>query len=106
MEDLPSQSYGENIKTDRLIVMEDVSCLAEKSNEFASFLKVSRKFQYSCVYIFHIIFLEKTMWKLTLLQTNIFNIFPGSMQQCSVMKIFQANCVRESLVIYLKTLFG
>ena len=93
MEDLSSDSHGENIKTDRLIVMANVSGLAAKSNEFA---RLTRKFKYSCVYTFHINHSQKTIWKLILLQTNIFNIFSGSIQQCSVMKILPANCLRES----------
>ena len=40
----------------RFIVMDDVSRLADKSEEFCSFLTVSRKYRYSCIYIFHIVF--------------------------------------------------
>ena len=40
---------------DRLIVMDDVSGLADKSSEFCSFLTVSRKYRYTCVYNFHIV---------------------------------------------------
>ena len=47
---------GENDVFDRRIVMDDVSGLADKSNEFCSFLTVSRKYRYSCIYIFHIVF--------------------------------------------------
>ena len=39
--------------------MDDVSGLADKSEELSSFLTVAGKFGYSCVYIFHIIYLEK-----------------------------------------------
>ena len=46
----------------------------------------------------HIIYPENSIWKLILLQTNIFNIFPVSIQQWSVLKILQANCVRENFV--------
>ena len=76
MDDTTSRgSYGENIKSDRLTVTDDVSVLAEKSNVFASFLTVERKFKYSCIYMFHITFQKKSIWKLILLQTNMFNIF-------------------------------
>ena len=37
------EGVGENDVFDRLIVMDDVSGLADKSNEFCSFLTVSRK---------------------------------------------------------------
>ena len=47
---------GEKDVFDRLIVIDDVSGLASKSNEFCSFLTVSIKYRYSCIYIFHIFF--------------------------------------------------
>ena len=46
--------FGENKKFDKLIVLDDVSGLADKSNDFANFLTVSQKFGYICLYIFHI----------------------------------------------------
>ena len=39
--------FGQNKKIDKLIVMDDVSGLADKSNDFSNFLTVSRKF--SCI---------------------------------------------------------
>ena len=47
---------GEKDVFGRLIVMDDVSGLADKSNKFCNFLTVSRKYGYSCIYIFHIVF--------------------------------------------------
>ena len=44
---------GENNILDKLIVMDDVSGLAGKSDDFANFLTVSRKFDFTCVYVFH-----------------------------------------------------
>ena len=44
---------GENNIYDQLIVMDDVSGLADKSDDFANFLTVSRKFNVACVYVFH-----------------------------------------------------
>ena len=41
--------FGKNIKLDRLFVMDDVSGLADRSEIFANFLTVSRKFGISCV---------------------------------------------------------
>ena len=38
--DLSNDSYGDNIKTDCLIVMDNVSGLSEKSNKFVSFLTI------------------------------------------------------------------
>ena len=79
--------FGEETKPDRLIVMDDVSGLADESKKLASFLTVARKFNYSCVYIFHTIYLEKTNWKTILSQKNIFNIFPASVSLTRVRKI-------------------
>ena len=47
---------GENTLLDRLIVMDNVSGLADKSENFANFLTVSRKFGFTCIYIFHTIY--------------------------------------------------
>ena len=35
---------------DKVIVMDDVSGLADKSNKFANFLTISRKYGVTCVY--------------------------------------------------------
>ena len=57
-----NSGFGEEAKRDRLIVvvMDNVSGLADESKKFASFLTVARKFSYNCVYIFHAIYPEKT----------------------------------------------
>ena len=88
--------FGEKINRDRLIVFDDVSGLADKSNKFASFLTVARKYKYNCVYIFHTIYPENTTWKTILSQTNIFNIFPASVSLISVRRILDNSCVRKS----------
>ena len=44
---------GECNKFDKLILMDDVSGLADKSDDFGNFLTVFRKFGFSCVYVFH-----------------------------------------------------
>ena len=47
---------------DKLIVMDDVSRLADKSDVFSNFLTVSRKYGLSCVYIFHTIYTNRQNW--------------------------------------------
>ena len=42
-----NNSFGENKKLDRLIVMDDVSSVADISKKFSNFLTVSRKFGYN-----------------------------------------------------------
>ena len=78
---------GENIKLDKLIVMDDVSGLAEKSEEFANVLTVSKTFGLTCVYISDTIYLTRQNWQTILAQTKIFNIFPRSIQASSIVKV-------------------
>ena len=68
---------GENIIFDKLIVMDDVSGLADKSDDFANFLTVSRKFSFTCVYVFHAMYPTRSSWQMILSQAKVFNIFPG-----------------------------
>ena len=73
--------------------MDKIPGLADKSSDFATFLTVSQKFKYSCVYIFHINNPMETMWKLILLQTKILNIFFGSVEHSSIFKILLTNYI-------------
>ena len=50
---------GENKHFGKLIIMDDVSGLEDKSNDFAKFLTVSQKFGCICLHIFHIIYPTK-----------------------------------------------
>ena len=72
---------------DKLIVMDDVSGLADKSDEFANFLTASIKYGITCIYIFHIIYRNEQNWQMILSQTQIYNFFPGSVQSSSIIKI-------------------
>ena len=76
--------------------MDDVSGLADEYKKFAAFLTVTRKYNYSCVYIFHTIFPEKRNWRLILSQANIFNIFPASVPINSIRKILESACSRKA----------
>ena len=64
--------------------MDDVSGLADRSEEFANFLTVSRKFDLTCVYIFHTIYPMRQNWPMILSQTKTFNIFARSIQASSI----------------------
>ena len=76
--------------------MDDVSCIADSSSKLASFLTVARKFKYHCLYIFHTIHPEKSIWKTILSQTNLLNIFPASVPISTVKKVLEANCIRRT----------
>ena len=58
--------FGEKTVSDRLIIRDDVSSLADESKKFAAFLTVTRKYDHSCVYIFHTVFSEKSNSRLIL----------------------------------------
>ena len=79
---------------DRLIVMDDVSSLADRSEEFANFLTVSRKFGLTCVYIFHTIYATRHHWQMILPQTKIFNFFLRLVQASSIIRILSSFCNR------------
>ena len=91
-----NNSFGKNKKLDRLIIMDDVSGVADVSKKFANFLTVSRKFGYNCVYVFHVIVPASQIWQKIISQTNIFNIFPASVPNNTVAKIIQSNCILQS----------
>ena len=88
--------FSENRKMDRLIIMDDVSGVADISKNLSNFLPVSRKFGYNCVYLFHVIVPSSQVWQKIISQTNIFNIFPASVPFNTVAKITQSNCILES----------
>ena len=54
--DYTDNEEGEELSVTRLIVMDDVSGLADKSEEFSNFLTVSTKHGFSCLNVFHTIY--------------------------------------------------
>ena len=91
-----NNSFGENKKLDQLIIMDDVSGVADVSKRCANFLTVSRKFGYNCVYVFHVIVPASEIWQKIISPTNIFNISPASVPHNTVAKIIQSNCILQS----------
>ena len=75
---------------EKLIVMDDVSGLADKSDEFTDFLTVSKKYGLTCVYIFHTIYRTRQNWQIIMSQTKIFNFFPGSVQDSPIVRILSS----------------
>ena len=53
---IDNNNEGESLSVTRLIVMDDVSGLADKSEEFSNLLTVSTKYGFSCLYVFHTIY--------------------------------------------------
>ena len=100
-------SLGENIELDCLIVLDDVSGLVDRSDTFAIFLTVSQKFGRTCTYVFHTLYPMRQNWQLILAQTKILNIFPGSLQTSSILKILSSFCSRYiGATIYCAEFFG
>ena len=65
-------SEKKQLVTDLLLWMTFLTYL---TNEKSTSLTVARKFNYICLYSFHIIYPEKSIWRTILSQTNILNIF-------------------------------
>ena len=59
----------------KLIVMDDVSGLADKSDNFTNLLTVMRKFNVTCVYAFHTIYPTRSNWQMILSQTKNVTFF-------------------------------
>ena len=81
---------------DCLVVIDNVSGVANYSKNFANSLTVSRKYRYRCVYVFYIIALATRVWQKIISQTNVFNIFPSSVPYNVVAKILQSSCKQQS----------
>ena len=86
---------GEKSQIDKLIVMDDVSGLADRCEDFSNFLTVSRKYGFTCVYVFHTIYPGRQSWEMIMSQTHIFNFFPGSIHSGRILKNLALFASRE-----------
>ena len=93
--DYVDSELGENMKVNKLIVMDDVSGLADKSNKFSNFLTVSRKYGFSCLYVFHTIYPGRQNWEMIMSQTHILNFFPGSIHNSRILKTLSLFASRQ-----------
>ena len=66
--------------------MDDVSGLANKSEELSNFLTVSRKYDVTCLYVFQTTYPGRQSWEMIMSQTHIFNFFPGSVHSGRILK--------------------
>ena len=96
-----NSDMGKDMVIDWLIVMDDVSGFAEKSDNFANFLTLSRKYGFSCLYVFHTIYPNRQNWEMIIAQTHIFNFFPGSIHISKILKTLSlfANRYKNSYVL-------
>lgn len=86
---------GEDMAITGLIVMDDVSGLADKSDEFSNFLRVSRKYGFLYLYVFDTIYTGRQSWEMIMAQTNIFNFFPGSIHSRRILKTLSPFASRQ-----------
>ena len=63
--DYVNSELGKQMDLDKLIVMDDVSGFADKSDVFFNFLTVSRKYGLSCVYTFHTTYPNRQNWDIS-----------------------------------------
>ena len=94
-----SNSFGEIRKMDRLIVLDDVSGVADLSKRFANFLTVSRKYGYNVVYVFHVIIPSN--------HKLIFSIFSQHLcHSIQCLKSYKQIVYHEGKVIFQFVYFG
>ena len=86
---------GENLLVNKLIITDDVSGLADKSQEFSNFLTIPRKYGFSCLYVFHTIYPGRQNWEMIMSQTHIFNFFPGSIHSNRILKTLSLFASRQ-----------
>ena len=71
-----SNGMGEYVERDSLVILDNVSGLADRSKSFVTFMTTCRKFGYSLIYVFHETTVNSSRWKDILSQMQIFCIFP------------------------------
>ena len=64
--------FGEKSSMDRLIVIDNVTGVADNCKKFAEFLTVCRKYKYHCIYVFHVIAPETQIWKKKIISNKYF----------------------------------
>ena len=100
--DYIDNDMGEFPVFNRFIVLDDVSGLADKSEGFSNFLTVTRKHGFSCLYVFHTIYLGRQSWEIIMSQTHIYNFFPGSIRSSRIIKTLSLFASRKKKQLYSK----
>ena len=97
--DYIDNEMGEQLEVNRLIIMDDVSGLADKPTEFSNFLTVSQKYGFPCLYVFHTIYPGRQSWEMIMSQTHIFNFFLGLYTVAGYWKFFRFLQVDKKTII-------
>ena len=77
-EENKKSTIGEYVERDSLVVLDDVSRLADRSTSFVNFMTTCKKFGHSLIYVFHETAVSSPRWKAILLQAQMFCIFPSA----------------------------
>ena len=93
--DYVDNDMGELPVVNRLIVLDDISGLADKSAEFSNFFTVTIKYGFSCLYVFHTICPGRQSWEMIMSQTHILNFFPGSIHSSRILKTLSLFASRQ-----------
>ena len=90
-------SLGEHNSFKSLVIFDDMSTIANKSNAFSYFLTVSRKYGYTCVYILHNLMQNNSdIWQLILANTNIIVLFKSLTISSPIVNILYQNAVHNT----------
>ena len=96
----------ENNIFNKLIVMDDVSGLANKSNDFVNFLPFSRKFNFTCISVFYTMYPTRSNWQIILSQRKIFNVFLGLCKLLLLLKIYPHTVIGTPTSTFHTETFG
>ena len=99
-------SFGENKKLDRLIIMDDISGVADVSKKFANFLIVFRKFGYNCVMFFMQLFLPVRFGKQLFLKQILLIFFQPVSHKIVLLKLFTAIAFYKVRSMFLHVRFA
>ena len=70
--DYIDNDMGELPVINRLIILDHVSGLADKSEQFSNFLTVTRKYGFSCLYVFQRIYPGRQSWEMIIFSDSYF----------------------------------
>ena len=90
----------------RLIIMDDVSGVADVSKKFAKFLTVSRNFGYNCVYVFHVIVPANQIWQKSFLKRTFLMFFLLVCHIILLQKLFKVIAFYKVRSMFLHVRFG
>ena len=86
--------------------MDDVFGLADRSDEFANFLTVSRKYGLPSLYIFRTIYLTRQNWQMIMSQTKIFIFFQALFKRLQSLKFYHLLQIGIKIIISVTEIFG